>query len=237
MRIGILQADSVLKQFQSAHGNYPGMIADVLGRGAAELGIEISFETFDVEHGEYPADIAECEGYVITGSRMSVYDDEPWIHDLTDYVRELHAAAARVIGICFGHQLIAHALGGRTESAAVGWGVGIHTSQIVDSAWFMDADTDAYSVLVSHKDQVSQLPADATLLATSEFCPNSMFCLGSNMLALQGHPEFDRPYSLDLMNMREQILGKDTYQAGVASLEKTLDRDQVARWIVRFLQG
>ena len=247
MNIGILQADSVLPQFRPTHGDYPDMIADVLGTAAAALDVSVSFETWDVEHGGYPPQMDACDGYVITGSRKSVYDDEPWIRRLLDYVRELHLARKKLVGLCFGHQLVAEALGGKTLGAEAGWGVGIHTSRLVARPWFIGGErrdrepaareTDSFSLIVSHRDQVVRLPEDAALVATSDFCPNSMFTLGEHILAMQGHPEFRTAYSKDLMAVGADILGPETLARGLASLGRPLMRDLVARWIIRFLLG
>jgi GMP synthase-like glutamine amidotransferase len=238
MRIGILQADSVLDQFQSVHGNYPGMIAGILGHAASELDLEIEFRSYDVEHGIYPDAIDECDGYVISGSKKSVYDDEPWIERLKDFTRELNSAEKKLVGLCFGHQLIAEALGGKTLGAEVGWCVGIHESEVLESRWFMeDEELDLFTLIVSHKDQVIQLPKGAQLLASAEQCPNSMYSIGDHVFTMQGHPEFTREYSKDLMEMRRDILGAETFNAGVASLDKPLMRDIVSRWIIRFMKG
>jgi len=238
MKIGILQADSVLDQFQPVHGDYPGMIAGILGQAARELNLEVAFRNYDVEHGIYPDDIDECDGYVITGSKKSVYDNESWIDALKAYTRELHGAQKKLVGLCFGHQLVAEALGGKTLAAEAGWCVGIHESEILESRWFMeDEELDLFTLIVSHKDQVIQLPKGAQLLASAAQCPNSMYCIGDHIFTMQGHPEFTREYSRDLMKMRQEILGAETYVAGVASLDKPLMRDIVARWIIRFIKG
>ncbi len=237
MKLGILKADSVMPPLLAKHGDYPGMIESVLDRAAKQFDFPLSFSTYDVEQGNYPARMDECDGYVVTGSKKSVYDDEAWIRDLGAYLQALDTARARVVGICFGHQLIAHYMGGRVESAELGWGVGIHTSRILRRAWFMEAGVDNYSLIVSHRDQVVALPEGAELIATSDFCPKDMFCLGEHILAMQGHPEFDRDYASDMMGYREDVLGQETYQTGMASLDGALSRQTVARWILRFLQS
>ena len=236
MKVGILQADSVLPQFQARHGNYPDMIIDVLNRAARELDIPLECVTYDVEHGHYPEQISECHGYVISGSRESVYDDTPWIRAFGAYVQRLHGAQARLVGLCFGHQLIAHYLGGKASPAEAGWGVGIQRCKVVHHAGFMEPALDDYALVVSHRDQVVQLPEGAKLLAASDFCPYSMFCLGDHILALQGHPEFDQAYAMELISYRREILGQELYQAGVASLSGSLSRDVIARWVIQFLQ-
>jgi len=238
MRIGILQADAVMEQFQPAHGNYPGMIAGILGRAATELNLDVECRNYDVEHGIYPNATDECDAYVITGSKKSVYDDDPWIAALKEYTCELHQEEKKLVGLCFGHQLVAEALGGKTLGADVGWCVGIHESEVIQPQWFMsDDELDRFQLIVSHKDQVVQLPEGAQLLASAKQCPNSMYCVGDHILTMQGHPEFTREYSRDLMDMRREILGVETYNEGVASLAKTLEKDIVARWIIRFIKG
>lgn len=232
MHIGILQADSVLPQFQPDFGNYPEMFRDILGRAGGE---SVRFTIYDVEHGEYPLSLDECDGYVITGSKKSVYDDEPWIHELAEFVRSAHEARKKLVGVCFGHQMVAQALGGKTEPAAGGWGVGIHRSKLVKQPAFLSDDLDAFNLVVSHKDQVTRLPPDAELLATSDFCPNAMFQIGEHILTVQGHPEFVKGYSKALMEFRKDILGNEKFSAGVASLDEPLDRDIVAKWIVNFI--
>ena len=129
MRIGILKTDSVRAEFQREFGDYPAMFRAMLMASADDIPIE--FQDYDVQRGEYPASLDECDAYLITGSRESVYDDKPWIHRLAQFVRELDAAQHPLVGICFGHQLIAHVLGGETRQADVGWAVGVHETVVV----------------------------------------------------------------------------------------------------------
>ncbi len=235
-KIGILQADSVREEFQDAFGGYPGMFRSLLSRAAADASIPVDFSVFDVEHGSYPGQIDACDGYVITGSRESVYADLPWISELSDYVRVLHEARKRTVGICFGHQLVAHALGGEARAAAVGWGVGVHRVDIVDEAPWMRPARQAVSLLSSHKDQVVRLPPGARLLGSNDFCPFGAFALGDHFLTFQGHPEFEKGYARALMDFREPLLG-DAYAPGIASLSRRTDQAVVGRWMLNFLLG
>ncbi|XOV87484.1 MAG: GMP synthase [Pseudomonadota bacterium] len=232
MRIGILQADSVLPQFQPEFGDYPRMIGDVL----TAVDPSLLLRTYDVEHGEYPADLAECDAYVITGSRQSVYDPEPWIKTLRQFVVLLHERRIPLIGICFGHQMVAEALGGKTLPAAVGWCVGVHQSRVIRSEGFMDPPLPVFNLISSHKDQVARLPEGAVLLAASEQCPCAMYRVGDHILTVQGHPEFCKPYSRALMTYRETLLGQEKFDAGLASLALPTNEHIIAQWILNFLR-
>ena len=181
MRIGILKADSVRDEFQSEFGDYQGMfqrVLDSVGNGALE------YRTYDVLAGDYPESIDECDGYVITGSRESVYDEQDWIRRLGDFVIALHEQQKRTVGICFGHQLIAHVLGGETTPAARGWGVGVHEFRVEDAPPWMSEKTGSFRLLCSHRDQVARLPQDARVFARSDFCPVAGFTLGEHFLSL-----------------------------------------------------
>ena len=233
MRIGILQTDRVMERFRGRHGDYPQMFEAALT--AAADGAPLAFETIDCVQAAYPAPGC-CDAYVITGSRQSVYDEDPWIARLAKFVGEALDAGSKVVGICFGHQLIAHFFGGEAGPAP-GWAVGVHESRIVAHAPWLEPEMNRFRLLSSHKDQVTRLPEGAELFATNDFCPIAGFTWGEGVLTLQGHPEFRKAYSRDLMNMRRDLLGEDTYQAGVDSLDEDIHPVAAGRWILNFCAG
>ncbi|MEH6586732.1 MAG: GMP synthase [Halioglobus sp.] len=233
MKLGILKTDAVRPEWVSDFGEYPDMFVSLLGRADPSL----EFTIYDVEKGEYPADLDEVDAYLITGSKSSVYDDKPWIAALIDFVRELDARKKKVVGICFGHQIVAQALGGKTEKSAKGWGVGRHThSFAVTPAWHDGGDTD-FDILVSHQDQVVKNATGAKVLATSDFCENAVVQVGNHILTFQGHPEFVSGYSREIMEFRREAIGESVYEAGMASLAEKSEGDRVAHWIVNFLKS
>ena len=230
MRIGILQTDSVLAQFQPDHGDYPRMFMDLFDAAGQDMGL--AYQIIDAQASDYPpAD--RCHSYVITGSRHSVYDDLPWIAELAAFAESALDAGRPVVGICFGHQLMAHFFGGRAAKAS-GWAVGVHASELlVDEPW-LSPHADGFNLLSSHKDQVTELPPGARLIATNDFCPLAGFTHGDLVLTFQGHPEFRKGYSKDLMNMRRDLLGEETWRAGIASLDMETHQGLVGRWILNF---
>ncbi len=232
MKIGILQCDETREELRPLHGNYPDMFFRLL----RPLREGLTFEVYRVQALEYPETPDECDGYIITGSKHSVYEDEPWVRTLAEQVRHLYQAKAPLLGICFGHQMIAHALGGKTEKATQGWGVGVQTYQVSQHDTWMSPDLDTFSIVASHQDQVTQLPPDAELMGHNAFCPHAMFRIGKQVLAFQGHPEFEKAYSLDLMKLREELLGAEVFAEGVRSLEKPLQSWEVGTWMLNFLQ-
>jgi GMP synthase-like glutamine amidotransferase len=238
MRIGILRADAVKPGLARQHGDYPDMFRALL-RAAPDVPGGLEFEDFDACAGELPA-AGACDGYLITGSRHSVYDDLPWIAPLARFAGEAMDAGRRVVGICFGHQLIAHFFGGETRKAGVGWCVGVHTARIVERRPWMTPPADTLRLLASHQDQVVRLPPAAVPFAAGDTCPHAGFELAAARgrgaaMTLQGHPEFTPDYARDLMDTRVDALGEAVYRAGLASLAVPTSHAVAAAWMVRFL--
>ncbi|MEE4660817.1 MAG: GMP synthase [Halieaceae bacterium] len=233
MRIGILKTDAVREELVDEFGEYPDMFEALL----SPLAPEFSFVTYDVEQGEYPGDIDEVDAYLITGSKSSVYEDKPWIHRLAEFVRALHDRRKKLVGICFGHQMVAHALGGRTEKSDKGWGVGAHGARFDTLPVWHDGGDANFDVLVSHQDQVTAMAPGTQRLAGSDFCENAVCQLGEHILTFQGHPEFIKGYSERLLDIRRSVIGEQTYTEGKASLARDLDRERVGQWIVNFLRS
>lgn len=232
MKIGILKTDAVRQEWLAEFGEYPDMFVALLGEEDPTL----DFAVYDVRLDEYPQHIDDCDAYLITGSRHSVYEELPWIGGLLAYIRDLHASKKKLVGICFGHQAIAHALGGKTEKATAGWGVGLHRHRFEQRPVWLDEGDLEFPILVTHQDQVVTVAEGAQVLGGSDFCPNGICQIDDHILTLQGHPEFVNDYSREIMEFRREIIGESVYAAGIASLEEQPATRRMAGWIVRFLR-
>ena len=234
LHLGILQTDSVLEDLQPRFGDYPNMFEDLFRVADPTM----RFTTYDVQQA-LPASL-DCDAYLITGCKLSVYDDLPWIAELADFVRMAIAAQKKILGICFGHQLMAHFFGGAVGPAPVGWAVGVQTSDLVQTPAWMTSVGQAplqLHLVSSHKDQVLELPEGAEVFASSDFCPVSGFTMGERVLTIQGHPELSAEYSQALMGVRRQLLGEQVYLAGLDSLRQDTDEALFTLWMIAFIRS
>lgn len=233
MIIGLLQCDHVSEQFQHIIPDYPQAFRDLF----AQYAPDISLRVYDVCHGELPKSVNECEGYITTGSKYSVYDDVPWIHQLAEFVRQAHAARRKFVGICFGHQMIAHALGGKVAKSQSGWGIGTKLVELQQTKDWMQPEKPTYRLLLSHQDQVLMPPAEAEILGGNEHCPISMLAMGNHMLGIQAHPEFTAPYAEALMDSRLERIGRDPIQTAKPTLAEATDEATIVHWIDAFFRA
>ncbi|KGT95120.1 glutamine amidotransferase [Erwinia typographi] len=231
MKIGLLQCDDVAEALQPRHGNYPHLFQQAF----SQVGSEVEWQVFRCHDGEIPQQINELDGWVISGSRHGVYDNLPWIDELGAFIRQCWQQRRPVVGICFGHQLLAQALGGTVKPHPQGWGIGVSFNQIVESRAWMQPSQDGLEILVSHQDQVVNLPSMGQVLAASQFCRNYMVEYDGVMLGIQGHPEFTRDYARDLMQYRQSVLPPNRVREALHSLSAPLDDRLVLAWIVNFL--
>ena len=232
MRIGILNTDTLRTEFDTKYGQYPAMFSKVLLR--AEPKIEIY--CYEIQTGEYPDELDECDAYLITGSKVSAYDDLPWIIELKKFIRTLHQHQKKLVGICFGHQLIAEALGGSVERAKEGWNVGIHAATLKKNTVLFGSAQQEFNLIYNHQDQVLKIPQESILLASCINCPVAMLAIEDHILSFQGHVEFNKAYAQDLLEMRRSILGEDTYLKACNSLKEKTENAKVTEWILKFLK-
>jgi GMP synthase-like glutamine amidotransferase len=231
LSVALLECDHVDAEVRGIAGDYGDMFSNLFSDHAPE----VVLDHVDVVGGAVLPELGAHDGIVITGSRQSVGDDLPWIDDLAELVVRAHERDVPVVGICFGHQLIAHALGGRVDRTPAGWGVGVHHAIITAPRAWMAPTSSGFDLLVSHQDQVTAVPRGGTVLATSEHAPVAAFEVGS-LLGFQGHPEFVAAYADALMARRVERIGAEAIDRARGTLSRPTDHATVARWIAGFLR-
>jgi GMP synthase-like glutamine amidotransferase len=230
MTIGLLLCDHVAEALRPIAGDYDAMFRNWLGPPFPDA----TWRIYDLAAGQYPTDLAECDFYITTGSKASVYDDEPWIYAFAGLVRDIAQARLPMVGVCFGHQMIAHALGGRTAKSDRGWGIGVHTFDVSLHQPWMQPPRERFSLLMSCQDQVQLLPPGAQVLASSPHCPVALYQAGT-LLGIQGHPEWTPEYADALLEIRRERIGPALVDAARKTLSQALDNALLARWIRHWL--
>lgn len=222
MRIGILQTGQSPDEIRAKHGDYDQFFVKYLG------GRGFEFDSYPVLDGILPEGPEAADGWLITGSRFGVYEDHAWIPALEDFVRRVYAVGVPIVGVCFGHQILAQALGGRVEKFDGGWSVG---PQDYTSDMFGDQ-----SIIAWHQDQVTQRPADATVVASSEFCENAMLLYGKKALTIQPHPEFTAAFLADLLATRGKVLPDAIREEASRNSDAPLTSQHFADHITQFFK-
>ena len=224
MKLAILETGTPPGDLESRFGDYPAMFARMLGSG-------FDFESFDVQSGRLPRYPDGHDAYLITGSPAGVYDPLPWIAPLMDFIRA--AGDSHMIGICFGHQVMAEALGGKVVKSEKGWGAGLHRYDVADRQPWMDGEQ-SIAIPASHQDQVVVQPPATKVTVRSDFTPYAGLAWTDRpAISFQFHPEFSPDFAKALIAQRyDQV---STPDQAIASLDSPNDTARVGQWIRRFL--
>jgi GMP synthase-like glutamine amidotransferase len=233
MKAAILKCDEVMEVFRPPFSDYSDMIQDMF----AAVDDSIEFDIFDCQAGHYPDQPESYDFFITTGSRAGVYEDAPWIRQLIDFVNQLDRLQKKLIGICFGHQIIAEAMGGQVEKSDKGWGIGIARNRIVASPDWMQPGKTELNILASHQDQIVRLPAGASVIAESDFCPYFFVQWSDHFISVQGHPEWQAEYSRALMNYRRDIIPAQTIETALQTLDQEPDNRVFTQWLLNFIRA
>ena len=214
-------------------------VAAMFERLFAQAGYQGRIDTFSARHGQYPVSFAAYDAVLLTGSRADSFSDEPWVVTLREQVARLLQDQHKLLGVCFGHQLIAHCLGAPVQRAPRGWRVGRQAYDWLGAPEHLGlapGQAAQVALLASHQDQVLALPPGATLLATQADCLVAAYALGDQVFCIQPHPEFTPEVSAFLLDKRRALMGEPLYEQSMGSLSEPHDGLALARFMIRFVQ-
>ena len=235
MHLCILENDDLDPPLAQRYTRVASMFEDLF----AQAGYQGRIDTFSARHGQYPARFAIYDAVLLTGSRADAFSDEPWVVALREQVALLLQDQHKLLGVCFGHQLIAHCLGAPVQRAPRGWRVGRQSYEWLgapEHLGLVPAQAAQVALLASHQDQVLALPPGATLLATQPDCPVAAYALGDQVFCIQPHPEFTPEVSAFLLDKRRVLMGEPLYEQSMGSLSEPHDGLALARFMIRFVQ-
>lgn len=227
MKIAILETGLPPKSLVEGFGRYDAMFRHLLGAG-------LDYETFSVFDRQFPDDPDGWDGMVVTGSPAGAYEDRPWIPVLEDYLRAA-AGKTRMVGVCFGHQIMGQAFGGTVIKSPKGRANGLHRYELA-GGFSIDGHT-SVSAPASHGDQVVNLPPRAWVLGGNDFTPYGMIQYPFGAASMQFHPEFEPPFAKALIEVERHAIGDAKADAAIAALDQPNDNPVLGAWMVDFLRG
>ncbi|KYK45607.1 type 1 glutamine amidotransferase [Bradyrhizobium sp. 191] len=229
-RITIIETGLVPQEHRERHGSFPDMFARMIRTEDPTATVDV----VSIPNGDAVPDPRQVEAILITGAAAGVYDELDWMAPLEDFVRKAYTNKTPMVGVCFGHQLIAQALGGTVRKSDKGWGLGRHIYQVLPENGVVDGDVVA--IAASHQDQVIEPPNDALTILSSDFTPHAglLYANGAT-LTVQPHPEFDVAFAQVCCELREGKAPDDVVATARASLGQPLDNAKLGGAITRFL--
>jgi len=244
LRIAILECDTPLDNTRAKYGGYGGVFKQMLERGAnalqhdglsAEEGLLLKIFNIVEKQDVYPA-LEDIDAILMTGSRYNAFDDTPWITKLVDFTKMvLKQDRVRIIGVCFGHQIVGRAMGQKVDRGGE-WEVSVTPVELVGKGKEL-FKVDSLNLWQMHRDIVYGFPEGVEQLAETAVCQNQGMYCKNRMITVQGHPEFTRDIEEEILKSRVAtgIISEAVYKDGMQRLPDHDDGIIVAQAFLRFL--
>ncbi|MCF6302333.1 MAG: type 1 glutamine amidotransferase [Devosiaceae bacterium] len=235
MKLSILLAGENPDQLRGEFGQYADKFKNMFSGGKEKF----TFQTIAIHAGETIPSIGDLEGVIVTGSAYGAYDSPPWMEPLRAFIRAAYAENLPMLGICFGHQIIADALGGKVIKSEKGWSIGRHVYRLNDCPECFLHGPSELAIAASHQDQVVVAPKQAKTFLSSDFTPNAGLIYQNGVtISLQPHPEFEIAYSKAICNLRRNNpLDSKSVDIAVSGLDLPLDNQRVASALSAFFMS
>ena len=237
MNISILETGKLPGTLEKQFGDYTSMFSNLF----KEINLPHKLRTYEVTKFQLPNDPKDSDLWLITGSSFGVYDNLAWISDIKDLIKQITEEKVPLLGVCFGHQILAEAMGGKVEKSMKGWGIGIHKYDRLTSTMWSEKLGKNFSGYASHQDQVTIIPKDSTSVYGSKFCPHSVLSYGDkekpNAISIQSHPEFSKDCLRAIISRRiGKTIPKSVGKRALESLNVAPDNLKVFRSLLEAIQ-
>lgn len=244
IRLAVLETDTPLPPVKEKYGSYGEIFEILLASGAKSMnrpdlvpgdGLDVSkWEV--VDKMEYPK-LEEVDALLITGSKHNAFDDTPWIVKLVDYAKEaLASKRVRIIGVCFGHQILGRALGAKVGRNEIAWEIAVNDVELSKKGKELFGK-DKIALHQMHRDIVFTYPDGVEALGSSPVCQVQGMYSPKSLISVQGHPEFKQDIMQEIIQARHSqgIFDDLQYQEGVHKMALPHDGVLVAAGFLKFL--
>ncbi|KAK0637072.1 class I glutamine amidotransferase-like protein [Bombardia bombarda] len=243
IRLAILETDTPIPSVSAKYDGYFGVFQSLFSRAVAPTPLDqiLTLTRHDVVNdlNSYPA-LDAIDAILITGSRHNAFGDDDWITALVEFTRKalLTGGRVRVIGVCFGHQIVGRTMGVLVDRSDRGWEVSVTEIRLTEKGRELFGGRETLRIQQMHRDQVFALPAGAELLAETDVCPNQGFVVPGKVITVQGHPEFTDFIMEELLKARHAtgLFTDDMFQSGLERNKQQADGELIASVFVKFLQ-
>ncbi|KAM0180832.1 hypothetical protein ACHAPF_002125 [Botrytis cinerea] len=242
LRIAILECDTPLQNTNSKYGGYGGVFTSLLYRGASALSpplpeSSLQISKYDVVSAqEYPA-LSSIDAVLISGSRHTSFESDAWIVKLVGFVKSvLEQERVRLVGVCFGHQIIGRALGVKVDRSDKGWEVSVTPVALTGKGKEIFG-LESLNIFQMHKDVVYEYPKEVEQLAYTDKCATQGMYIKGRLITVQGHPEFTEEIVRELLEARHAsgVFDDETYEDAVGRVNKDHDGVKVAQAFLKFI--
>ncbi|KAG8627676.1 hypothetical protein KVT40_003549 [Elsinoe batatas] len=246
LRIAVLECDTPVPAVAAQLGSYGAIFETMLNSGAdllkQETGKEVQLEItkWDVVSKEEYPDLESVDAVLLTGSKHNSFDSDPWILRLVDFTKRVLYEQSRVklIGICFGHQIIGRAMGAKVARSDKGWEVSVTPMQLTKKGEevFGLGRGDMY-IHQMHQDIVYEYPEGVEPLAHSPKCSTQGWYMKGKAITVQGHPEFNNFITSAILDVRHDlgVLKDDIYNDAMSRVGNKHDGIVASKAFLQFV--